>query len=173
MKNTFVVIEPPKELESGEQSQPMVSIRANSDHESLVTKEPAKKVKTYDLKKKENGFLVELFKDGDKTISYLSSCKPGALKGYHLHKVREANYVCIKGKIKIILYTEKGREEHILSAAKPERLHIPNNVPTGLSNEWKEEAWIINLPQPAYDPGLKDEQVDYTEEECENGKYKK
>lgn len=131
----------------------------------------AKKVITYDLNNKENGFLIELGKDGEKTTSYLSAAAPGAFKGYHLHKVRTANYVCIKGKIKIILYTSSGREEYILDSNTPTRLHIPINVPTGLSNEWDEEAWIVNHPEPAYDPNLKGEQVDYTEAECESGKY--
>lgn len=132
----------------------------------------AKKVTTFDLNKKENGFLLELGKDGKLTTAYLTAAFPGCFKGYHLHKVREANYVCVKGKVKIILYTEKGREEYILSSDDPKRLHIPTMIPTGLSNEWEEEAWIINTPTPAYDPDLKDEQVDFTEEECENGVYK-
>jgi len=53
-------------------------------------------------------------------------------------------------------------------------LFIPPNVPTGLLNIGQEEAWMINYPDPAYDPELKDEQVDFTEEELEqkgrNGK---
>lgn len=136
-----------------------------------VHKEPAKKITTYNLNKQENGFLIELFKDQEKTTVYLSCAAPGAFKGYHMHRVREAHYVCVRGRIKVILYTEKGREEHILSADKPERLHIPVNIPTGLHNIGEEEAWIINYPNPAYDPNLKDEQVDYTEEQCEKGEY--
>lgn len=130
-----------------------------------------KKVKTFDLNGRENGFLTELFKDGPKTLVYLSACVPGGFKGLHLHKIREANYVCIKGKLKIILYTKNGREEHILSAENPERLHIPTFTPTGLSNEWEEEAWIVNYPNPAYDPDLKDEQLDFTEEQCQRGEF--
>ena len=70
--------------------------------------EPAKKVITYDLSGSENGFLTELFKDdeGKKTLIYLSAAKPGAFKGYHLHRIRVARYVCIEGRMKIILYVE-------------------------------------------------------------------
>lgn len=135
-------------------------------------KETAKKVITKDLNGKENGFLIELGKDNHLTTSYLSCTAAHSFKGYHLHKVRTANYVCIKGKIKIILYTKNGREEYILSAENPERLHIPTNIPTGLMNETNEEAWIINHPNPPYDPNLKNEQIDFTEEECEKGLYK-
>lgn len=131
----------------------------------------AKKVTTYDLDKKENGFLVELQRFGKYTVSYLTATNPGGFKGYHLHKVRAANYICIKGKIKIILYTENGREEHVLSADNPQYLHIPPGIPTGLQNQWDEQAWIINNPEPWYDPELKNEQVDFTEEECEQGLF--
>lgn len=131
----------------------------------------AKKVKTYDIDKNENGFLIELGKDGDKTTSYLSCVYPGYFKGYHLHKVRAANYVCIKGKVTIILYTESGRQEHFMDSENLKRLHIPINTPTGLLNESTEEAWIINNPEPAYDPNLLNEQVDFTLEQCENKEY--
>ncbi|OGY23526.1 MAG: hypothetical protein A2Y57_01515 [Candidatus Woykebacteria bacterium RBG_13_40_7b] len=142
--------------------------------------ESAKKVKTSDLEGYENGFLQELFKEGEKTVVYLSATKPGAFKGYHLHRVRAARYVCIKGKMKIILYKPKRlngkvayeREEHILDSSQPSRLYIPNNVATGLENIGDEEAWLINYPDPPYDPHLKDEQVEYTKEELEDGVVK-
>jgi dTDP-4-dehydrorhamnose 3,5-epimerase-like enzyme len=126
-----------------------------------------KKVITKDLEGQENGFRIELQKDGKYTSSYLSCCMPGSFKGWHLHKVREANYVCIRGTIKIILYLPEGRQEFVLTSDLPQSLHIPVNVPTGLKNEGTEEAWIINFPQPFYDPDLKDEQVDYTDEQVE------
>ena len=143
---------------------------------SPITKvlvESAKKVSTYDLSKKENGFLIELFKNGDKTDCYLTCATPGAFKGYHLHRVRAARYVCIKGTMKIILYVGGKREEHILSANNLQRLFIPKNVPTGLENVGDEDAWLINYPDPSYDPSLKDEQVDFTQEECDSGVYLK
>lgn len=132
-----------------------------------VSEEKAKKVTTYDLSGKENGFLMELFKNGDKTEAYLSAALPGAFKGYHLHRVRAARYVCLKGTMKIILYVKGVRQEHILNVG--DKLFIPKDVPTGLMNIGTEEGWLINYPDPAYDPSLKDEQVDYTEEELEKG----
>lgn len=139
----------------------------------MVKIESAKKVLTYDAQGQENGFLVEMAKDGDKTVIYLSAAKAGAFKGYHLHRVREAHYVCVKGKMKIITYeNENGkweRSEHILDDADPQRLHIPKNVATGLENIGTEEGWLVNYPNPAYDPTLVDEQVEYTQEELEEG----
>lgn len=147
-----------------------------------VSEETAKKVATKDLNGNENGFLIEMFKseDGKKTEVYLSAAKPGAFKGYHLHRVRAARYVCLKGKMRIILYVQQDkdgktswvREEHLLDAATPSRLFIPKNVATGLENIGEEEGWLVNYPDPAYDPELKDEQVEYTQEELEQGVVK-
>ncbi|HCM37557.1 MAG: hypothetical protein UV61_C0002G0108 [Candidatus Gottesmanbacteria bacterium GW2011_GWB1_43_11] len=132
-----------------------------------VIEDTAKKVATYDLDGKENGWLMELFKEGDKTIAYISAALPGAFKGYHLHRIRAARYICLKGTMKIILYISGKREEHILTPGK--RIYIPRETPTGLQCVSDEEAWLINYPDPPYDPSLKDEQVDYTQEELEQG----
>jgi dTDP-4-dehydrorhamnose 3,5-epimerase-like enzyme len=138
--------------------------------------EAAKKVKTFDHQGKENGWLMELYKDKEteqKTEAYLTAAFPGAFKGYHLHRVRAARYVALKGKMKIICYENKDSKwaatEFILEAGKTERLFIPKNIATGLENIGDEEAWLINYPDPAYDPSLKDEQVEYNKEELEQG----
>ena len=141
---------------------------------SIAKIETAKQVTTYEPSGSTNGSLTELFKDGDKTVAYLTTVKPGMFKGYHLHRVRAARYVPLKGKMKIILQVPgtKEQEEYILDAENPQRLFIPKDVATGLLNEGQEEAWLINYPDPAYDPNLKDEQVEYTKEELESGVVK-
>ena len=143
---------------------------------SNVTTESVKKVTTYDPQGNENGFLIELYKDketGVKTEAYLTAALPGAFKGYHLHRVRAARYVCLKGKMKIITYERENdswvRKETLLDATTPTRMFIPKDVATGLENTGDEEAWLINYPDPPYDPNLKDEQVEYTQEELEQG----
>lgn len=143
---------------------------------SNIYTEDAKKVKTVDHSGAENGFLIELYKDketGQKTEVYLTAALPGAFKGYHLHRVRAARYVALKGKMKITTYEHDGQKwtptETILDAATPTRMFIPKNAATGLENIGTEEAWLINYPDPAYDPSLKDEQVEYTKEELESG----
>jgi dTDP-4-dehydrorhamnose 3,5-epimerase-like enzyme len=147
-----------------------------------VGTEAAKKVTTFDHGGNENGFLIEMFKsdDGHFTEVYLSAATPGAFKGYHLHRVRAARYVCLKGRMRIILYSQEDdggkvrwtREEHILDASQPSRLFIPKNVATGLENIGDEDGWLVNYPDPPYDPDLKDEQVEYTQEELEQGVVK-
>ncbi len=135
-----------------------------------------KRVKTFDASGKENGWLMELYKDqetGEKTEAYLTAALPGAFKGYHLHRVRAARYVALKGKMKITTYEHINgkwvKTETVLEAGNPERMFIPKNFATGLENIGEEEAWLVNYPDPAYDPKLKDEQVEYTKEELEAG----
>ena|SRR3990167_6844345 len=130
-----------------------------------IQKESCKKVETHDTNGNQNGFLIELYKDGPKTTVYLTAAYPRAFKGYHLHKVRASHYVCLKGKMKITVYEDpdtglKDKQEFILDSNTPERLLFPTNVYIGLENIGEEEAWLINFPHPAYDPDLKDEQVD-------------
>lgn len=138
-----------------------------------VSTESAKKVLTKNHQGEENGFLIELFKDGDKTVAYLTAAKVGAFKGYHLHRVRAARYVAIKGKMKLTTYSLNDgkwvKEETILDSQSPSRMFIPKEVATGLENVGDEEAWLINYPDPAYDPNLTDEQVEYTLQELEQG----
>jgi dTDP-4-dehydrorhamnose 3,5-epimerase-like enzyme len=142
-----------------------------------IERQAAKHVTTYDQGGNENGWLTELYKDGDKTTAYLTAATPGAFKGYHLHRVRASRYVCVRGRMRIILYAKRRspgdgtweREEYVLDAARPERLFIPRDVATGLENIGDEEGWLINYPDPAYDPGQQDEQVEYSQAELEAG----
>src|ERR1700722_13415727 len=100
-----------------------------------VTTQDAKKVLTYDSAGKQNGWLMELYKDketGQKTEAYLTAALPGAFKGYHLHRVRAARYVAVKGKMKISTYSHENgkwvKTENILEAGIPQRMFIPKNV---------------------------------------------
>jgi len=133
-----------------------------------IKKEPCKKVTTYAAGTKDpNGYLIELYKDGEKTAVYLTVATPGSFKGYHLHQVRQSHYFCIRGKVKISVVEGKQKVEHVLSADNPERLLLPTNVYIGIENIGDEDAWLINYPNPAYDPSLKGEQLDKTPEEIE------
>lgn len=133
----------------------------------MIITENIKTVKTYDMKGNQNGYLTELEKDGNKTKVYLSAAFPGCKKGFHVHLVREANYRCIRGKVKVVLITENGKEEFLLDAVNgPQKLHIPTHIPTMIVNEWDEEGWVLNFPEPYYDPELKGEQLDLNEEEA-------
>lgn len=141
---------------------------------NISTLTDLKVVKTRDLKGGINGSIIELYKDGEKTIAYITTIMPGTFKGFHLHRVRKGQYVCIKGRVKITLYKPgtKKHGKHILDAKKPQRLFIPVDVAAGIESIGDQEAWIINYTDPPYDPALKDEQIEYTLEELEGGVVK-
>lgn len=130
-----------------------------------VKKEPCKKVMTRDARGNPNGFLIELYKDGPKTTVYLTAAFPKAFKGYHLHTVRNSRLVCLKGRMKVTVVEGATKQEHLLDAETPERLFLPTNVWIGYENVGEEEAWMMNVPVPPYDPALKDEQREKTPEE--------
>jgi len=127
----------------------------------------SKSVRTFGPDGSINGYLTELRKCGGLTTAYLTVAYPDCFKGYHLHKVRESNYVCIRGEVTIILYTKYGRKEIMLGGNQGNKLNIPINIPTGIRNDSREEAWLVNFPNPPYDPSLNGEQVDFTEAEAE------
>ncbi len=128
--------------------------------------EPCKTVPTYTTGTKEpNGSLVELLKDGEKTTLYMTITAPGAFKGYHLHQLRRGRLVCLKGKAKITVVEGTAKREFLLDAARPERLFLPTQVYIGIENIGEEEAWLLNCPDPPYDPRLANEQLEKTPED--------
>jgi hypothetical protein len=119
----------------------------------------AKRVSTYNADGHPNGWLMELEKSGNLTLCYLTVAFPGCFKGYHLHTKRVSNYVCLRGSCTVILYTKEGRLAHEMKPGY--KLHIDINIPTGIHNRSDEECWLINFPDPPYDPELTGEQVDF------------
>ena len=132
-----------------------------------ISHKPSKIVDTFDLNGKKNGYLLELGKNGKKTTSYLTVALPGCFKGYHMHVVRASNYVCIKGRVNVLMFRKDipDRLEIEMSADKPSQLTIPIDTPTAISNPYEDEGWLINVPDPPYDPDLLHEQVDMNEDQ--------
>ena len=132
-----------------------------------------KVVTTYGHDGKENGWLMEIEKDGDKTTAYATAIKPGSFKGSHLHRIRTANYICVTGNVLVVLYDyiDKKWVKREIPMTKGGELHIPINIPTAIYNVGSVEAIILNFPVPAYDPNV-NEQVEYTEEDIKNNVLK-
>jgi dTDP-4-dehydrorhamnose 3,5-epimerase-like enzyme len=134
----------------------------------MCTLQDLKTVITHDPHTKSpNGRLFECIKEGDLTLAYITTIAPNCMKGYHLHNERIARYVCVKGKVTIKLYSGSAKEEYQLDEYTPQRLIIPPFIATGIFNTCPEEAWVLNIPTPPYDPKKYWEQVEYTEEELE------
>lgn len=122
-----------------------------------------KEITTYDKDGRENGSVIELLKNGEKTISYITTIKPGAFKGYHIHKRRTNRFVCIKGSLELFVYDPAIQKDLKLGldAEFPEVITIPPMMAIGIENLGIIDGWLLNFPDPPYDPAHKDEQESY------------
>lgn len=123
------------------------------------------KFNTKDRAGNSTGYLVPLYNVNDGLRAepkqvYLSVIKAGGRKGPHMHEIRSGFFTCIKGNVKIVLKTPEGYKEY-LSGEVYEYLsvEVPPNIPVMFINLGQEEAFIINMPSPAWTPDMND---DYT-----------
>ncbi len=113
-----------------------------------------------------NGWLLPIFNINDGVISpeqipqqvYLTVVTPGGVKGPHLHRKRWGLFTCIKGNVKIVVRTQNGYEEY-LSGEDYEfaTIQVPADVPALIQNIGGQEAYVLNLPSPAWRPDDQDE----------------
>lgn len=129
-------------------------------------------IDTYDSAGHVNGYLIPLWNvtetDGELLRPdqvYLTTIKPGASKGPHLHMVREQRYYVIRGIVEVIW-----REHEEIEVATHEgvsgisgyrygrRLLRPGDpccvIHPGCASELRnmgaDEVWLINMPAPAW-----------------------
>ena len=87
---------------------------------------------------------------------YFSTIFENSIKAWHLHKDSTLNYVCVKGKVKLVLFDDrknsssKGNyQELILSPENYFLVTIPPNIWNGFKGLHKEESVIANcLTEP-------------------------
>jgi len=106
-----------------------------------------------------NGSLTVIWKDLDKIIPkepkmvYITSVKPGELKGPHIHKKRTSYFVCIKGKVVFIVKDENGKYLEIESSEdKPVLIQIPKNISSAHVNVSNEISSVLTLADIAWYP---------------------
>lgn len=111
----------------------------------------------------ENGSVIEILKEQEKTSLYITTIQPKAFKGYHIHNRRTNRFMCIKGSLEIFIYDPKKKEDLKLGmdAEYPEVLTIPPFHAIGIENRGTADAWLLNFPDPAYDPSDRGEQENY------------
>ena len=112
------------------------------------------------------GYLVpiynvnEKFNDIDKEPQqvYITVVKIGEIKGPHLHYIRTGFFTCIKGDVRIVVKKDSeykcfysGENHDYLSVI------IPKGVPAAIQNIGNEDAFVLNMPSPAWTPEMNDE----------------
>ena len=113
-----------------------------------------------------NGFLVPIYNIHDKFFPlgkepqqvYLTVISQGQIKGPHLHFIRTGCFTCIKGNARLVLKTAEGYKV-IFSGEDHEyrTVIVPTGVPAALQNIGEGEAFVLNMPQPAWTPDMNDE----------------
>ncbi len=121
---------------------------------------------TQNPKGKPNGWLVPIFNVHESPIEeaqfpqqvYLTVIAPGEIKGPHLHYSRWGLFTCIKGDARIVV-REEGRYEAYLTGESHgfATVQVPAGIPAALQNIGEEEAYMLNMPSPAWQPDAPDE----------------
>ena len=82
---------------------------------------------------------------------YFSTVFPNIVKGWHLHKDSDLNYVCVYGKVKLVLFDKREKSESynkiqeiILSPDNYFLVTIPPNIWNGFKGISKAESIIAN-----------------------------
>jgi dTDP-4-dehydrorhamnose 3,5-epimerase len=107
---------------------------------------------------------VDRFPKIDLPTVIVTTTYPGVVKAWHLHKVQEDNFCCVKGMVKLVLYD--GRQGSPTKGTLTEYFIGEHNmrlirVPAGVHHGWKcfsgDEAIVINVPTEPFDPESPDE----------------
>jgi dTDP-4-dehydrorhamnose 3,5-epimerase len=121
---------------------------------------------TKNIKGESNGFVLPIINVYDNFIDdtnwpkqiYLTVATPHEVKGPHLHMKRWGLFTCIKGNIKIVLRIENQYYEYFSGENHEyETIQVPAGIPAALINIGEQDAYILNMPSPAWHPEDLDE----------------
>lgn len=113
-----------------------------------------------------NGYLVPIYNIHDGFFPpgkepqqvYLTVVGPRQIKGPHLHFIRTGCFTCIKGNARFVLKTPAGYEVIYSGEAYDYRsVIVPTGVPAALQNLGDDDAFVLNMPNPAWTPDMNDE----------------
>lgn len=131
-----------------------------------LRKQTHPKIETYDKDGKKNGYLVPIYNINDNFFNqdfepkqvYLSVLSPGCSKGPHLHYKRIGFFTCIKGNVKIVVKIGSSYQEYYIGEDYDyASVEVPTGIPALIENISKEDAFLLNMPNPAWTPDMNDE----------------
>jgi dTDP-4-dehydrorhamnose 3,5-epimerase len=110
------------------------------------------------------GHLIEIFDtrwdfhDEPYPQSYLSTLRPGVVKGWALHKLHEDRYFVVAGELELVTFDPRPESSTygllsrvMLTADQPRIINIPRFVWHADHNVGSVDAVIINLPTAPFD----------------------
>ena len=125
------------------------------------------KIFTKNTENNTNGYLVPIYNKNESFLPnsiepeqvYLTVVYPQEIKGPHLHFIRNGCFTCIKGNARFIL--KEGNEYKCFYSGENHNyttVFVPKGIPAALQNiSKKEEAFILNMPSPAWTSEMNDE----------------
>ena len=123
-------------------------------------------IPTKDQQGNPNGYLHLLWNANEQPDMrpdqvYLTVIAPGCCKGPHLHHKRRGWFHVIKGevRIRIVNYERNSITGALLGGEGLQSIGVAPGEGACLYNAGQGEAWVINMPSPAYDPNDPDEHV--------------
>ncbi len=84
---------------------------------------------------------------------YLNSVNPGEIKGPHLHKNRTSYFLCLDGKMVIVVQDTDGKYHEIETDSNEAKLiSVSNGIPAAIVNPSKNISKILVLADIAWKP---------------------
>ena len=124
---------------------------------------------TKDSEGNENGSLITIYNNTENLYPdgyypsqvYLTTLIVGKVKGPHLHYKRDGLFTCIRGDVRIIL-KDNGKYKIFKSGENYDyaSIFIPRGVPAAIQNISSKEAYLLNMPNPAWTKEMDDEFTD-------------
>jgi dTDP-4-dehydrorhamnose 3,5-epimerase-like enzyme len=128
--------------------------------------QPHRKFVTRDHADQCTGYLVPIYNIHDGFFApgrepqqvYLTVVAPKCSKGPHLHFIRTGCFTCVKGNVRIVVKTDGHYREYYSGEAHDyQSIEIPVGTPALLQNLGDCEAFVLNMPNPAWTPTMNDE----------------
>jgi hypothetical protein len=125
-----------------------------------------KKYITSDNNNNPNGYLVPIYNVNEGFFEigkepqqvYLTVITRDKIKGPHLHYIRTGCFTCIKGDARFVLKTENGYEVFYSGENyEYKTIIVPTGIPAALQNIGNDDAFVLNMPNPAWTPDMNDE----------------
>lgn len=88
---------------------------------------------------------------------YLTVVSAGMSKGPHLHKKRRGFFMVVRGIVTIVWRDVDGKYWHRIMSVGCDPLEIPPGTPAALYNDSMDDAYVINMPYPAWRKDDQDE----------------
>lgn len=120
------------------------------------------KIKKLSFVADDRGRLLEIFRRDDEFFEkfgqvYITTCYPGIIKAWHLHKMQNDNMIVISGMAKIVIYDQRKESptfgeinEFFSGDFNPVLVHIPANLYHGFMCVSQVEAILLNIPTQPY-----------------------